>query len=55
MNYHQGAGVEVRIAHMFNTYGPWMCLDDGRVGGNFVSLCVIKLTHKQPMTIYGDV
>ncbi|KAI3687981.1 hypothetical protein L1987_81687 [Smallanthus sonchifolius] len=37
MDYHRGAGVEVRIARIFNTYGPRMCLDDGRVVSNFVS------------------
>ncbi|KAL2660949.1 hypothetical protein AAZV13_03G173500 [Glycine max] len=42
MDYHRGAGVEVRIARIFNTYGPRMCLDDGRVVSNFVAQ-VIKL------------
>ncbi|KAJ4816828.1 UDP-glucuronic acid decarboxylase 1 [Rhynchospora pubera] len=37
MDYHRGAGVEVRIARIFNTYGPRMCLDDGRVVSNFVA------------------
>ncbi|KAJ6425555.1 hypothetical protein OIU84_026181 [Salix udensis] len=35
MDYHRGADVEVRIARIFNTYGPRMCLDDGRVVSNF--------------------
>ncbi|KAK1426104.1 hypothetical protein QVD17_14772 [Tagetes erecta] len=50
MDYSQNEGVEVRIAHIFNTYGPRMCLDDGRVVSNFVS----QAFRKQPMTIYGD-
>ncbi|KAJ0476544.1 putative UDP-glucuronate decarboxylase [Helianthus annuus] len=37
MDYHRGDGVEVRIARIFNTYGPRMCLDDGHVVSNFVS------------------
>ncbi|GFQ02110.1 UDP-glucuronic acid decarboxylase 1 [Phtheirospermum japonicum] len=43
MDYHRGAGVEVRIERIFNTYGPRMCLDDGRVVKNFVSLvCLVE-------------
>ncbi|RIA05685.1 hypothetical protein BRARA_K00015, partial [Brassica rapa] len=50
MDYHRGAGVEVRIARIFNTYGPRMCLDDGRVVSNFVAQAI----RKNPMTVYGD-
>eukprot|EP00270_Netrium_digitus_P005026 TRINITY_DN1653_c0_g1_i3.p1 TRINITY_DN1653_c0_g1~~TRINITY_DN1653_c0_g1_i3.p1 ORF type:complete len:432 (+),score=88.40 TRINITY_DN1653_c0_g1_i3:147-1442(+) len=50
MDYHRGAGVEVRIARIFNTYGPRMCLDDGRVVSNFVA----QALRKEPMTVYGD-
>ncbi|KAK8540177.1 hypothetical protein V6N12_046468 [Hibiscus sabdariffa] len=50
MDYHRGASVEVRIARIFNTYGPRMCLDDGRVVSNFVAQAI----RKQPMTVYGD-
>ncbi|KAL9336565.1 hypothetical protein Peur_071053 [Populus x canadensis] len=50
MDYHRGADVEVRIARIFNTYGPRMCLDDGRVVSNFVA----QVIRKQPMTVYGD-
>ncbi|CAJ2627604.1 UDP-glucuronic acid decarboxylase 1 [Trifolium pratense] len=50
MDYHRGAGVEVRIARIFNTYGPRMCLDDGRVVSNFVAQAI----RKQPLTVYGD-
>lgn len=50
MDYHRGADVEVRIARIFNTYGPRMCLDDGRVVSNFVAQAI----RKQPLTVYGD-
>ncbi|CAM6087303.1 unnamed protein product [Calypogeia fissa] len=50
MDYHRGANVEVRIARIFNTYGPRMCVDDGRVVSNFVA----QALRKEPMTVYGD-
>ncbi|CAJ1877569.1 unnamed protein product [Sphenostylis stenocarpa] len=50
MDYHRGAGVEVRIARIFNTYGPRMCLDDGRVVSNFVA----QALRKEALTVYGD-
>ncbi|XP_042476788.1 UDP-glucuronic acid decarboxylase 2-like [Macadamia integrifolia] len=50
MDYHRGAGVTVRIARIFNTYGPRMCIDDGRVVSNFVA----QALRKEPMTVYGD-
>lgn len=50
MDYHRGANVEVRIARIFNTYGPRMCLDDGRVVSNFVA----QALRKEPLTVYGD-
>ncbi|XP_071698121.1 UDP-glucuronic acid decarboxylase 1-like [Rutidosis leptorrhynchoides] len=50
MDYYRSDGVEVRIARIFNTYGPRMCLNDGRVVSNFVS----QVIRKQPMTVYGD-
>ncbi|KAG6580569.1 UDP-glucuronic acid decarboxylase 1, partial [Cucurbita argyrosperma subsp. sororia] len=50
MDYHRGAEVEIRIARIFNTYGPRMCLDDGRVVSNFVAQAI----RKQPLTVYGD-
>ncbi|KAI3749223.1 hypothetical protein L2E82_19830 [Cichorium intybus] len=40
----------VRIARIFNTYGPRMCIDDGRVVSNFVA----QALRKEPMTVYGD-
>ncbi len=50
MAYHRYHGLDTRIARIFNTYGPRMRLDDGRVVPNF--LCQ-ALTNK-PLTIYGD-
>ncbi|KAL4189142.1 hypothetical protein AMTRI_Chr08g164000 [Amborella trichopoda] len=50
MDYHRGADVEVRIGRIFNTYGPRMCIDDGRVVSNFVAQAI----RKEPLTVYGD-
>jgi hypothetical protein len=41
---------QVRVVRIFNTYGPHMALDDGRVVSNFVAQALTG----QPMTIYGD-
>ncbi|GKC49935.1 hypothetical protein Tco_1072680 [Tanacetum coccineum] len=46
----RGAGVEVQIARIFNTYGPRMCIDDGRVVSNFVAHALRKVT----MTVTSD-
>ncbi|TEU12076.1 MAG: SDR family oxidoreductase [Anaerolineales bacterium] len=50
MAYHRAHGVETRIARIFNTYGPRMRLDDGRVVPNFVS----QALWGKPLTVYGD-
>ena len=50
MDYHRQNGVDIRIARIFNTYGPRMAINDGRVISNF---CVQALTG-QNITIYGD-
>ncbi|XP_021290449.1 UDP-glucuronic acid decarboxylase 2-like isoform X2 [Herrania umbratica] len=50
MDYHRGLGIEVRIARIFNTYGPRMCIDDGRVVSNFVA----QALRKEPLTVYGE-
>nr|GEW44289.1 UDP-glucuronic acid decarboxylase 4 [Tanacetum cinerariifolium] len=42
--------MHVRIAGIFNTYGPRMCIVDGRVVSNFVA----QALRKEPMTVYGD-
>ena len=50
MAYHRFHGIDTRIVRIFNTYGPRMHLDDGRVVPNFLNQA---LTGK-PLTIYGD-
>ena len=50
MAYHRYHGVETRIARIFNTYGPRMRLDDGRVVPNFGKQALLG----QPLTVYGD-
>ena len=50
MAYHRRFGVEVRIARIFNTYGPGMRHDDGRVVSNFVT----QALRGDPLTVYGD-
>ena len=50
MAYHRTHGVETRIARIFNTYGPRMRLDDGRVVPNFVG----QALRGEPLTVYGD-
>jgi UDP-glucuronate decarboxylase len=50
MDYHRQNLVDIRIARIFNTYGPRMALDDGRVVSNFV----VQALRDQPLTIYGD-
>jgi dTDP-glucose 4,6-dehydratase len=50
MAYHRYHGVETRIVRIFNTYGPRMRLDDGRVVPNFVRQALTG----QPLTVYDD-
>jgi dTDP-glucose 4,6-dehydratase len=50
MAYQRRYGVEVRIARIFNTYGPGMRSDDGRVISNFIT----QALRDEPLTIYGD-
>ena len=50
MNYHLAHDVEVRIVRIFNTYGPRMAPDDGRVISNFI----LQALRGEPLTIYGD-
>ncbi len=49
-DYHREHGVDVRVARIFNTYGPRMALDDGRVVSNFVS----QALRGESLTVYGD-
>ncbi len=50
MAYHRHHGLDVRIVRIFNTYGPRMRPDDGRVVSNFVTQALRGL----PLTVYGD-
>lgn len=50
MDYHRQYGVDVRIARIFNTYGPRMHPADGRVVSNFVTQALAD----EPLTVYGD-
>ena len=50
MDYHRHAGVDTRIARIFNTYGPRLRSTDGRVVSNFI----VQALENQPLTIYGD-
>jgi len=49
-DYHRQHGLEIRVARIFNTYGPRMAPDDGRVVSNFV----LQALRGDPLTIYGD-
>jgi UDP-glucuronate decarboxylase len=49
-DYHRQFGLDIRIARIFNTYGPRMHPKDGRVVSNFI----IQALQGQPITIYGD-
>jgi dTDP-glucose 4,6-dehydratase len=50
MAYHRYHGVDTRIVRIFNTYGPRMRPNDGRVVSNFI----VQALRGQPLTIYGD-
>jgi len=50
MAYHRAHSVDTRIVRIFNTYGPRMRLDDGRVVPNFI----LQALRGEPLTIYGD-
>ncbi len=50
MDYHRQNQIDIRIARIFNTYGPRMSTDDGRV----VSNLIVQALRGEPMTVYGD-
>lgn len=50
VDYHRSNGVDIRIARIFNTYGPRMAFHDGRVVSNFI----VQALGDQPLTLYGD-
>ena len=49
-DFHRQYGVQIRIARIFNTYGPRMAQGDGRVVSNFV----VQALRGEPLTIFGD-
>jgi len=50
MAYHRTHGIDTRIVRIFNTYGPRMRPQDGRVVSNFITQALAG----QPLTVYGD-
>lgn len=50
MNYHRQNNVDVKIVRIFNTYGPRMHPNDGRVVSNFI----VQALKNEPITIFGD-
>jgi UDP-glucuronate decarboxylase len=49
-DYHRQCGVEIKVARIFNTYGPRMHWNDGRVVSNFI----IQALSGEPITLYGN-
>lgn len=49
-DYHRQNGVDIRVARIFNTYGPRMLESDGRVVSNFI----FQALRGSPLTVYGD-
>lgn len=50
MDYHRQNGIDIRIVRIFNTYGPRMLPDDGRVVSNFI----VQALRGEDLTVYGD-
>ncbi len=50
VDYHRQHGTDIRIARIFNTYGPRMSVDDGRVVSNFI----VQALNGEQLTIFGD-
>jgi len=50
MDYYRQNKVDIKIARIFNTYGPRMAVDDGRVVSNFI----VQALQGQPLTVYGE-
>ena len=50
MDYHRQNGVDIRIIRIFNTYGPRMAENDGRVVSNFI----VQALRGEDITVYGD-
>lgn len=50
MDYHRQYGLDIKIARIFNTYGPRMAFDDGRVISNFI----VQALQGKDITVYGE-
>lgn len=50
MDYYRQNNVDIRIARIFNTYGPRMAINDGRVVSNFI----VQALKNEPITVYGS-
>jgi UDP-glucuronate decarboxylase len=50
MDYHRQNKTDIKIVRIFNTYGPRMAVDDGRVISNFI----VQALQNKPLTIYGE-
>ena len=49
-DYKRTYGTDIRLIRIFNTYGPYMLADDGRVVSNFI----VQALQDKPLTVYGD-
>src|SRR6202008_3364455 len=49
-DFHRQFGVPIKVARIFNTYGPRMHPNDGRVVSNFI----VQALKNEPITVYGD-
>ena len=49
-DYHRQHNVDIRVARIFNTFGPRMALNDGRVVTNFI----VQALRNEPISVYGD-
>ena len=49
-DYHRQHGIKIKVVRIFNTYGPRMHPDDGRVVSNFI----VQALKNEPITVYGD-
>lgn len=49
-DYHRQHNVDIRVIRIFNTYGPNMAINDGRVVSNFI----LQALRNKPITVYGD-
>lgn len=49
-DYHRQHGIDIKVARIFNTYGPRMMVNDGRVVSNFI----VQALKGEPITVYGE-